>query len=132
MLNIYRYTIHVGIKIYTTYQVCNVSSGPPHESPSQMKSWGCYKRLTLGWVIDRCFTAIAQWVTPSHLASLAGHEFESRFERVFHGTLAQTSLKASLPGSPGIEAKRFGPRTAVYGTVTSQNIPPFRAGGLTI
>ena len=42
-------------------------------------------------------------------------------------TLARASLKTHLPGSPGIETKRVGQRTAVYGT-DATNIPPFRGG----
>ena len=40
-------------------------------------------------------------------------------------TLARASTKTYLPGSSGIETKRVGRRTAVYGT-DAPKIPPFR------
>lgn len=59
---------------------------------------------------------IAQNVVPSHLASLTGYGFESHFELFFKVTLTRASLKKHLPGSPGIETKLAGPRTAVDDT----------------
>ena len=44
-------------------------------------------------------------------------------------TLARACLERQLPGSPGIETKRVGQRTAVYGTETPK-IPPVRGGGI--
>ena len=33
-------------------------------------------RITLGWVVDRSFTPIALWATPSHMTSSAGHGYQ--------------------------------------------------------
>ena len=70
----------------------------------------CYpyvKRITRGWVIDRSFTPIAQKVTPSHLASSAGHGFEPHFERFFYRNACACTPKKHISLVPQV-MKRSG------------------------
>ena len=87
-------------------------------------------RLTiiLGWVIDQSFytntfTIDVDEDTGSNLNSNV----------FFVETLARASLKACLPGSPGIETTRTGPRTAVCGTRYRYVLKvPLSRGGYTV
>lgn len=70
----------------------------------------CCKSITPGWVIDRPFTAAAQYVTPPHSASSAGSHFEPFFHRNAC-VCVPTNISHYFPGSPGIATKRIGQHT---------------------
>ena len=65
-----------------------------------------------------------------HICPHRGHGFESRLERFSYGKASACAPKQCLPGSPGIETKLVGPRTAVDGNVTSQGSLRSWAGGM--
>ena len=84
-------------------------------------------------IVDRSFTPT--WYSSVgntftfHAVEDTGSNLNSNAS--FLQTLARASLKPHLPGSPGIETKRTGQRTAVDGT-DAPKIPSFRAGGSVI
>ena len=85
-------------------------------------------KISRDWVIDRSFTPVAQYATPSYSASSARHGFESQFERFFY-LEALVFLKTCSSLVPQVFRRSgVGQRTAVCGK-DAPNIPPFRAVG---
>ena len=89
-------------------------------------------RLTLGWIIDRSFTPVAQQVAPSHLASTTGHEFESHFEHAFSKNCLRVRLIINM--SPWVPRIWIEVCVGTYDRIRRPvnryvpKIPPFQGG----